>query len=89
MAETPDDTMALAEALLNEPAHVRFLRSLEEAKAKSQTMIDVEGTPFEQVVGQPALAFTCPICKHAAALSGEGRHQCRYCHTWLRIHQAE
>ena len=33
--------------------------------------------------GQEILVAPCPRCHTVAALSGEGKHLCRVCHTWL------
>ena len=86
MDHVPDDTLKLAQALLPAPRHEQFLRSLDDAKKKAATTIDVEATPYVQA-GQEILVATCPVCTLIAGLSGEGRHQCRSCHTWLRFHR--
>lgn len=86
--QTHDDVMKLAETLLDQPRHVRFLRSLDEAKGKAQTIKDVEADPYLQA-GREVLVFSCPVCTNVAALSGEGRHQCRSCHTWLRVRRKQ
>lgn len=83
--QTPDEVMALA-AALPEKRHEQFLRSLDEAKKKTATILDVEATVYQQA-GQDVLVATCPVCTNVAALSGEGRHQCRSCHIWLRYHR--
>lgn len=89
MAEqTSDDVMKLAETLLPPKRHELFLKSLDEAHARAATLVDVVATPYVQA-GQEVLVATCPICTHVAALSGEGRHQCRSCHTWLRFNRKQ
>mgnify|MGYP007083497170 FL=1 len=35
--------------------------------------------------GQEILVARCPKCKTVAGLSGEGKHLCRGCYTWLRF----
>lgn len=59
-------------------------RSLEIAE-RSNTPIDVKAKVTKQM-GQEVLVARCPMpnCGEVAALSGEGKHLCRRCHTWLR-----
>ena len=81
--QTSDDVLKLAKELLPEHAQEHFLRSLDDAKTKAQTMLDVKAAPYMQA-GVEVLVGKCPACGMIAALSGEGRHQCRACHRWLR-----
>ncbi len=83
MSSTPDEVMAMAKQVLTEDRHEQFLKSLDEAHRQAQTLLDVVATPYTQA-GQEILVGSCPVCRNIAALSAEGRHQCRACHRWLR-----
>lgn len=48
-----------------------------------RTALEVRATPAIQG-GREVLFGTCPRCKQVAALSGEGKHLCRRCRSWLR-----
>lgn len=46
--------------------------------------LDVKAVARKQC-GQDILVGRCPKCKTTAGLTGEGRHLCRGCYTWLRF----
>lgn len=62
-------------------------RSLEIAE-RSTTPIDVRAKVTKQM-GEEVLVAKCPACGEFAALSGEGKHLCRRCHTWLNYRREE
>jgi len=59
-----------------------FLKALEQAEAVQA--VDVPARVVLQA-GREVLVAACPKCGHLAALSGEGKHLCRHCATWLRF----
>jgi len=63
-----------------------FQRGLDRARNVAGDVlapVDVVAQVLVQA-GHECLVADCPKCGQRAALSGEGRHLCRRCLTWLR-----
>ena len=69
----------------------RFRRKLDRARDQAESIHapkDVRARVHVQA-GRQILVGTCPVCGTVAALSGEGRHLCVKCFTWLRFIREE
>lgn len=74
----------LTSPMTMEEAMEKFHKELHKAQeiASPIAAVKVAATVVVQA-GQEILVARCPRCPTVAALTGEGKHLCRHCFTWL------